>query len=1092
VNSQPKFGNVFFVNNRAGISGGAFYGTGNAEFHNSLWYNNRVGTTQSAINSVGSTIIYNSIINGSVSGATITYSFISESYAGEGNMSGEHGFYEPTENDFRLLENSQCLNAGNISVVPTWLTTDFFGAPRVSSGRINMGPFEGVVIIPVTTSPLNNSFLTPETTSTGVNWGWQDAVPNDINTYQVEYWINNEHYFIIANIAFEETSAIINNLSPTMNVRWRVNGINIYGLRNKSEWSTFTIMRDKPVYIKPDGTGDGTSWNKATNIGSAFANYIYGDNLWLANGVYYPTATNDRTISINIPDGMKLYGGFVGNENFFEHRNPEKNKAIFSGDINSAGVSIDNTLNIITLKGTSANPITNNTIIDGIVLEQGYANVTGTEHNTNRGGAIYMTHASPLIVNVWFRNNYSSLSGGAVYGDSNSTPYFYNCIFSKNRTGYEGGAVDANAAMRFVNCVFYSNTCLQRGGAVHGVASMRVVDVVNSILWDNKAYFDNHVFNANVYNCLVEGEYPGLSMVEGNPMFLDAENGDFRLNLLSAALDKGRNEDIPSWLSKDYASESRIKNNVVDLGVYEGGTSTPIPNLPEDNMVLDSEVSNITLQWEWSTSIPSGFEHYRLQYSKNNGAIIDINELDEMMYDVTGLNSADFIRWRVSYASFNTELELEYHWSPWFKFTIKRDSPLFVKPGASGTGSSWNNAANLQTALNIAVFGDQIWVAQGLYKPTTDLNRNTSFRISEGVKLYGGFNGEETTLEERSRITKSILCGNIGNELDNTDNTYKVVRFIGDALNQISNATVIDGFIIQNGYANHFNDYNSDGAGISFIYASPIISNCEIKNCYAVNDGGAIFANAFSRPIFANTIFTDNYANRNGGAIATEGVMTFYNCLWYKNYAVSFGGAITAPSNNQTTVYNSIFNSNKAGNNHNDFRNIRVYKSIVESGAGFVSITDDPLFSDASNYNFALLEESPGINAGNTDIIPQWLSFDYNGAVRVQGNLIDIGPFESNFDVENSINQPSINKEIKLTIWPNPISTGNSLKVRIDKGKEVTINIIDNSGRLRVQQSLISDIENTINVSNLEPGFYIVRVYDNKSGQTGFNKLIIK
>ena len=44
---------------------------------------------------------------------------------------------------------------------------------------------------------------------------------------------------------------------------------------------------------------------------------------------------------------------------------------------------------------------------------------------------------------------------------------------------------------------------------------------------------------------------------------------------------------------------------------------------------------------------------------------------------------------------------------------------LYVKSGASGDCSSWGEACDLQTALRVAVSGDEIWVQQGLYKPTS-------------------------------------------------------------------------------------------------------------------------------------------------------------------------------------------------------------------------------------------------------------------------------------------------------------------------------------------------------------------------------------
>jgi len=67
---------------------------------------------------------------------------------------------------------------------------------------------------------------------------------------------------------------------------------------------------------------------------------------------------------------------------------------------------------------------------------------------------------------------------------------------------------------------------------------------------------------------------------------------------------------------------------------------------------------------------------------------------------------------------------------------------LYVKAGSNGDCSSWAQACELQTALYIAVPGDQIWVAAGTYKPTTSSNRSASFQLKSGVAIYGGFPAE--------------------------------------------------------------------------------------------------------------------------------------------------------------------------------------------------------------------------------------------------------------------------------------------------------------------------------------------------------------
>ena len=55
-------------------------------------------------------------------------------------------------------------------------------------------------------------------------------------------------------------------------------------------------------------------------------------------------------------------------------------------------------------------------------------------------------------------------------------------------------------------------------------------------------------------------------------------------------------------------------------------------------------------------------------------------------------------------------------------------------------GSTWQDAfTDLQEALALASPGYEIWVAEGIYKPTSGIDRAISFQLQEGVAVYGGF-----------------------------------------------------------------------------------------------------------------------------------------------------------------------------------------------------------------------------------------------------------------------------------------------------------------------------------------------------------------
>ena len=148
-------------------------------------------------------------------------------------------------------------------------------------------------------------------------------------------------------------------------------------------------------------------------------------------------------------------------------------------------------------------------------------------------------------------------------------------------------------------------------------------------------------------------------------------------------------------------------------------------------------------------------------------------------------------------------------------FTLHADV-LRVRSGAlpGGNGSSWQSAINdLQLAMSAAVSGDEIWVARGVYKPTTANTRTSSFALKSGVQIYGGFTGTETQRDQRNsdpRVNGTVLSGDIDANDINTDGNFVAEDASAiQGLNSfhvvtISNvsAVVLDGFTVTAGQAN--------------------------------------------------------------------------------------------------------------------------------------------------------------------------------------------------------------------------------------------------------------------------------------------------
>lgn len=196
-----------------------------------------------------------------------------------------------------------------------------------------------------------------------------------------------------------------------------------------------------------------------------------------------------------------------------------------------------------------------------------------------------------------------------------------------------------------------------------------------------------------------------------------------------------------------------------------------------------------------------------------------------------------------------------------------------------------------------------IWVAQSTYYPTAGADRSVSFVLKNGVKMYGGFEGTETDLEQRDfMVRETILSGNIG--LPNgSDNAYHVLYGEG-----LDSTTWLDGFVVTKGVANGSDDYSTGGGLLinpsSDVYNTcPTIQNCRFESNYATS-GGAIavprwhFSQNYANPIIRNCQFVSNRAGLFGGAMAkigpslVEKPFILENCVFTGNASGLDGGGI--------------------------------------------------------------------------------------------------------------------------------------------------------------------------------------------------------
>jgi hypothetical protein len=246
----------------------------------------------------------------------------------------------------------------------------------------------------------------------------------------------------------------------------------------------YSLASQTRFYVKPTASGlnNGLSWQDAfTQLNVALSTAQAGDEIWVAQGTYYPASDADRSKSFTPPSGIKLYGGFTGSETDINQRDWQANPTILSGDIGVSGYSTDNTYNVVYMLQPDST-----TILDGFVVAYGQAdNLTMSAHNRDRfvcGGGLYMESgdwdAFATIQHCrFYKNNVHSQGGGVMLNGTltgRMAPKFIDCIFESNYAGdfggggmsrYGGSGIERGEELK--GCTFVKNSTNKRGGALY-------------------------------------------------------------------------------------------------------------------------------------------------------------------------------------------------------------------------------------------------------------------------------------------------------------------------------------------------------------------------------------------------------------------------------------------------------------------------------------------------------------------------------------------------------------------------------------------------------------------------------------------------
>ncbi len=344
------------------------------------------------------------------------------------------------------------------------------------------------------------------------------------------------------------------------------------------------------------------------------------------------------------------------------------------------------------------------------------------------------------------------------------------------------------------------------------------------------------------------------------------------------------------------------------------------------------------------------------------------------------------------------------------------DSVIYVDADAIGGsgGSSWTNAfTRLEDALALAPSCpnvNQIWVAEGAYRPSAIGDRSATFQMRSGLGIYGGFAGTETARSERAAsVHVTILSGDIGTPGDASDNSYHVVT--GSATDSTA---VLDGFTVTAGNASGVAPEERNGGGLYVDAGSPTIADVQFRGNAAQSSGGGVFNGAGCFPKLMNVLFVDNAALQEGGGIYNESAFYLLNASFCGNVAGGGGGGGICNAAGNPAIWNTILWGDTAAcfAGHENCAEIICLSgspnfsySLVQGSGGSAgwdpelgvdggnNIDADPLYYGATAGDLRILAGSPAIDAGFI-AVPGLPATDIAGDPRIQGASVDMGAYE--------------------------------------------------------------------------------------------------
>ena len=723
-------------------------------------------------------------------------------------------------------------------------------------------------------------------------------------------------------------------------------------------FTLFSTALFSQTYVKHDaaGSNDGSSWaNAYTDLTMALADDS-SNEYWIAAGTYHPGSGSPSASSSFIIDrDLTLYGGFAGTETMADQRNPAANETILSGDI--AGDDILNDFSGFKSDNVrhviAVDPGQTGVVIDGFSIIGGHTLIAGGP-STSGGGGIY-ARSSITVSNCKFLGNFAGSGGGIYLAQTASGSTIEDCTFTNNSGSREGAGIFAlvNTPLTVKGCTFADN---------------RTEDGVLKTTSCGDVLIDDCAFNNNVNTG--SSSRGGAMYIENNTNFV-LSNSEFNNNRASQAgainID-GTSVNGDTSNLKILSCQFNFNEGIAASGFGGGGA----------------------IRVEQSSFTVDGCSFDGNETALGAGDIFQFSDGKIVAIRNSSFKNATCGGWGGSVTCYGAS-----------DFFI--EGCEFSQNTAANFGGGINNgfgAVSTYTNCNFEENSATVGGALALQNEFTTIIAidsdftNNSSSSNGGAIFSGGSN-------PNSPGTSGILV------VDGCDFLLNTAAGTGGAIYIVERGSDISDLTLSNStfYANAS---NPQAGALNLGNTNAVITSCAFGANQAndIGTGGAISINAFdgdnTEVMLMNSVFADNIGSLAAGVAAwTDSISTantiMQNCIFRHEGAINYAIEDGTP----TVVSNG-------GNMSDD-------GTLVDDLDHATDIHgEDPDFVAPSNFEYALNDGSPAIDAGVDAGAPE---FDLLGNPRI--NRIDIGAYENQnvTDVKETL----LENNGMLKVAPNPV-----------------------------------------------------------------------